>query len=359
MLISITHNILFRKFLDRKLMISNCTLPSSFNYVVLAMEQNPADGNAQLSNITERNIILYLRKEKIIEVGMEKKITGIVYKYHKINSHLENLFKDKTIWHSPADSFNDPFEFKAIIIENTKAEEIRKWFQSTSRKFDEETLDKIVNAWMQKDSKERAEWLTNTCQDVLKKGGVSCFSLRHDNLLMWAHYGDYHKGVCLEFNVEHDLTFFKDVLAVNYKEEYPKIDLIEKQKHAFTEIITTKSAHWQYEEEYRSCKQSHGAIPFNPEALRSVIFGCRVDESIIDNNIQIIKNAGFGHVNFVKANLKKDSYGLDFGYLEVNNFDQEEIPGTVIIKNKSDGKEMPINFKMKKSKDNWELEQGE
>ncbi len=295
--------------------------------------------------------------EYIITVRMERKITGIVYKYHKINSHLESLFRDKNIWHSPADSFNDPFEFKAIITENTNPEEIKKWFQSTSRKFEEETLDKIVTAWMQRDSKEMTEWLNNTCQDVLKKGGVSCFSLRHDNLLMWAHYGDYHRGVCLEFNVEHDQTFFKDVLAVNYKEEYPKIDFIGNPKHAIPEIITNKSIHWQYEEEYRSCKKVHGAIPFNPEALRSVIFGCRVDELTIERNIQMIKDVGFNHVNFVKASPKNDSYGLDFSYSEVNNFDQEEIPGKMILKNKLDGKEMPIRFKMKKSKDNWDLEQ--
>ncbi len=277
-----------------------------------------------------------------------EKISGIVYKYHTINSHLENLFKNKTIWHSPADSFNDPFEFKAKIIENTNPEEIRKWFESTSLNYDEETLSKLADAWLQKDSKENAAWLTKTCQDVLKKGSVSCFSLRHDNLLMWAHYGDHHKGVCLEFNVEYDPTFFKDILKVNYQEEYPKIDYIAKHKDAITEIITTKSTHWQYEEEYRSCKKNHGAIPFNPEALRAVIFGCRVDKSIIKKNIQIIESAGFSHVNFVEANSKNDSYGLDFNYIEVNNSDQEEIPGIVIVKNKSDGKEMPIKFKIKK-----------
>ncbi len=279
---------------------------------------------------------------------MERKITGIVYKYHKINSHLESLFKEKVIWHSPADSFNDPFEFKAIVVENVNAQEVRNWFKSTRLNFDDETLDKIVDAWGQMDSKEMAQWLTATCQKVLKNGGVSCFSLRHDNLLMWAHYGDYHKGVCLEFNVEYDQTFFKDVLEVNYREEYPKLDLIAKGKNAITEIITTKSTHWSYEEEYRSCKKRHGPVSFNPDALRSIIFGCRVDNSTIDKNIQLIKAAGFSHINFVKAEPKNDSYGLDFRYIEVNNSDQEELPVTMMFKDKTDGKEIPVSFVLKK-----------
>ncbi|MFM7852436.1 MAG: DUF2971 domain-containing protein [Flammeovirgaceae bacterium] len=204
---------------------------------------------------------------------------------------------------------------------------------------------------MQKGTREMAEWLTKTCQEVLKKSGVSCFSLRHDNLLMWAHYGDNHKGVCLEFNVEYDQTFFKDLRVVNYAEEYPKIDYIAKQKSAITEIVTTKSTHWRYEEEYRSCKKNHGAITFKAEALKSVIFGCRVDESTITQTIEVIKAAGFGHVNFVKAIPKKDSYGLDFSYIEVNNLDQEEFPGIVTVKNESNGQETQIRFKMNKPKD--------
>ena len=278
---------------------------------------------------------------------MNNPTKGTVYKYHTIDSHLEELVNNKTIWHSPVADFNDPFEFEVIILENTNPLEIKDWFQSGPEKLDDNTLNNMVKAWLQNDSKEVAKTLKNICQNHLKKSGVSCFSLRPDNLLMWAHYGK-HKGVCLEFNIEYDQTFFKDLLKVNYQEEYPKIDLIGQKSEAITEIIISKSRHWNYEEEYRSCKRNQGAVPFNPNALRSVIFGSRVDELSVNKTIQYIKNSGLNHVNFVQSTLNKDSYGLSFSYIELNNSDQDEIHGTVIFRNEVNGKEQSANFLIKK-----------
>jgi hypothetical protein len=31
------------------------------------------------------------------------------------------------------------------------------------------------------------------------RAGVACFSALPDDLLMWAHYADKHRGVCLKF----------------------------------------------------------------------------------------------------------------------------------------------------------------
>mgnify|MGYP002227506002 FL=1 len=33
---------------------------------------------------------------------------------------------------------------------------------------------------------------------------VGCFSERNDSLLMWSHYADEHRGLCIGYNL-HDL----------------------------------------------------------------------------------------------------------------------------------------------------------
>jgi hypothetical protein len=65
---------------------------------------------------------------------------------------------------------------------------------------------------------------------------IACFSKKHTNPSMWAHYADAHAGVCLKFKIEKvegaysiNLVKNKSVVThklhpVSYKSEYPEID---------------------------------------------------------------------------------------------------------------------------------------
>jgi hypothetical protein len=82
--------------------------------------------------------------------------------------------------------------------------------------------------------------------------GLLCFCRRWRNPLLWSHYGDRHKGVALEFELDDDL-----VSEVRYSPYRLRLD-IEKAlaRGSFTEqeayeMAITKSAHWRYEEEVR------------------------------------------------------------------------------------------------------------
>ena len=63
---------------------------------------------------------------------------------------------------------------------------------------------------------------------------------------MWAHYGDHHRGVCLEFDAHRpDIC---NAVRVQYREKYPPFR-IDHDKDVTP--LYTKSADWQYENEYR------------------------------------------------------------------------------------------------------------
>ena len=133
---------------------------------------------------------------------------------------------------------------------------------------------------------------------------VSCFSKSNDSILLWSHYGDKHKGVCVEFDVDP-----KDYKEVKYSKKRKQIDLktvtavvlgydyigqqVNKDNSALiktlTNLLLTKSRDWQYESEYRTIHSVNDAdgenIYFEDDKyflkmpqIKRVFVGCRIDE---------------------------------------------------------------------------------
>lgn len=83
--------------------------------------------------------------------------------------------------------------------------------------------------------------------------GVICFSETWRSNLMWAHYADKHKGLCLGFDIQqtHQLTkidYFRQrkELPKNYKKDLKSVapELLET-------CLKVKSIDWEYEQEHR------------------------------------------------------------------------------------------------------------
>ena len=90
-------------------------------------------------------------------------------------------------------------------------------------------------------------------EDMNKKSRVLCFSKNWSNPVLWSHYADKHRGICLGFEVPDD-----DILEVKY--EHSRLELqIEKQLEKtgtigaaiVKKVLTTKYIDWQYEDEVR------------------------------------------------------------------------------------------------------------
>lgn len=77
--------------------------------------------------------------------------------------------------------------------------------------------------------------------------GLLCFSRHWHNPVMWAHYADSNKGLCLGFDLPDggEPTFH----AVDYIEQPIKLTHIDA--NVASKMLFTKYAHWAYEEEIR------------------------------------------------------------------------------------------------------------
>ena len=102
--------------------------------------------------------------------------------------------------------------------------------------------------------------------ELRDKSLIGCFSKRSDSILMWSHYADKHKGVCIEF--ERPNEGFIDVKYSNKRVSFDidyavrltlghimaKEDVDKNDEEKVEKLLApyfTKFSDWQYEEEVR------------------------------------------------------------------------------------------------------------
>ena len=120
--------------------------------------------------------------------------------------------------------------------------------------------------------------VTDQFEKLLGRAGVYCLTSKRDNLLMWAHYANSHKGFCLEFTTKPSGSFFSNASPVTYSKEYPTVKAFISNKGIWgKECFLTKSIEWAYEEEWRLTSKETGHLEFPPELLTGIIFGCKIN----------------------------------------------------------------------------------
>lgn len=183
-----------------------------------------------------------------------------LYKYIRPNIAVD--YKDNIkLKFSQPNECNDPFEFMPQGEYNCTIEEWKneinnnfdachkKWILS-GRTENKEDYAKLINnvTNIEKIKKNMSFDAKNARDASMDSVGVCCFSTRVDDILMWAHYCDSHKGVVLEVDpklIANENQWFK----VNYSTQRVKIGLTGKV--SVEELIGQKSVDWTYEKEWR------------------------------------------------------------------------------------------------------------
>jgi len=156
-------------------------------------------------------------------------------------------------------------------------------------------LEQRLGTKLRDDPKEQAEFMdgqSKSIQRMVSERRIYCLTPHADSTLMWSHYADKHRGVCLEFCVDKPL--FSQALQVIYASEYPLWlpHEFETQQERTAEMILTKAGEWRYENEFRLISipsgpetnwlRTHDDFFFLPPgALKSVIAGCQADYNAV------------------------------------------------------------------------------
>jgi hypothetical protein len=125
-----------------------------------------------------------------------------------------------------------------------------------------------------------------------KKYCLLCFSETWQEPLLWAHYGDKHRGVCLGFDVREGLpqkvTYVSERLDHSFAKE--TVPFSEKGQRMTRESLHTKHSGWAYEREWRVFtgqedrnKDGNFYADFGKEiSLREVVLGERCKLKVTD-----------------------------------------------------------------------------
>jgi hypothetical protein len=253
--------------------------------------------------------------------------TKKLFKYYSVNSNSISALANEFVWYANAGSFNDPFDTR--IIENDLLQQLS-----------------------------------------FSKEKILCLSEVNDNILMWSHYANSHKGFCVEYTDYSDeeiqylktkrlfpnqknskLTIIRNAKPVKYKttqeinaiiKDIPQNDKHflslynsldkEKQKQLVEKIQTTsfiKHIDWSYEKEYRIINTSKNTISF-PGKLTAIYFGMnmsgahkRMIGKIVDPNLD-------KGITFYQMYRERGSYNLQYRFFDKST-DFKELADSIVF----------------------------
>ncbi len=250
--------------------------------------------------------------EKMVTDGQ---LPRMLYKYRSLDgealNRTLNILRDCSLYFANPESFNDPFDCRIypMKVPNEKLAEYLAQKQTEYKNLSSESLCETLNTL------DMTEIVEKAIDDVMNRKGVCCMTGKRDNILMWSHYADSHRGICLGFDVMWHPDFFLYPIRINYASDYPQIPITEISYP--TALLKTKYEGWSYEEEFRIYKAGAGCYSFNPKSLRQIIFGCKVEQDKIETVDAILKNRPeLSHVELYKAEIKTSSYKLNIAKLK-------------------------------------------
>jgi hypothetical protein len=168
-----------------------------------------------------------------------------LYKYRSLmgesRDHTRRAIVDTEVYFSRCTQFNDPFDCRLNVRGET-------------------------------DDKLRRQMDT-----VTESIGIFCLSECKGNLLMWSHYGDAHRGLCLEYSTSEGSLFGCSLDQVSYTDAYSELSVTDNIDLNWTRTyLSTKSDDWKYEKEWRIFYHTAGVHQAPSEDLSAVILGCMI-----------------------------------------------------------------------------------
>lgn len=255
-----------------------------------------------------------------------------LYKYYSDKAEKFDAVKKNKMWYSAPCNFNDVFDCDISIDDKKVFDKALKLFP------DKRGIRPGSNAWknFRATMNQQLRVLRAQFDELRNTTGVSCLSESANSLLMWAHYANNHRGIC----VEYDLLAINNVLKftavpVIYSKERTCFDFLDPQSiekdalKLLMQSLTTKSPEWCYEKEWRIIRDQ-GACGNKWDTLKkgallemiqpsSIILGCAANPEFEQN----VKDYCYAsRINLYK--MEKDAVQYQLNKKAVLEFNKED-----------------------------------
>jgi hypothetical protein len=192
-------------------------------------------------------------------------------KFTTLNKNIINALFENKLWHARVDTLNDPFEcyfnFIKELPKSTSSltklmEDSNYWVKNAFK--EEERQGAIQLLLASKEDELRSIILTKVTDHEVKLKtsmmslNVCSLSCAYDEPLMWSHYGDGMRGICLIYYMEKLKSSSLEFECIQYKRIPPNINFFDAyqdyKEMDLGSFLLTKHTGWEYEKEYRSIK---------------------------------------------------------------------------------------------------------
>lgn len=219
------------------------------------------------------------------------------FKYKQYNKYTLDSLIFNYYWAASAEDMNDIFEGDSVLDE---VENDLKDIPSSVKK------DKFVQS-----NKDLILSIKNTL-------GLLCLTQDSKNTLMWSHYGDSFKGICIQYNVHlldkiknksgqlFEISYVKKIPNINFHKLYQSND--SDYKLIKQTVIGTKSKCWKYEKEMRIIHDGVNAFDHHPEAIEAIYFGYKFPKK---ESLEIFRALKDQNVKYYKM-VKERNYEIKY-----------------------------------------------
>ena len=208
-----------------------------------------------------------------------------LYKYQPYSIQTLDNLKNRVIWFAKPATFNDPFDssivYKAAELTEDEWQALAERYllkhPEDAKEFERlHMLDGKPDEWFRNIVVAGAVSGMNGARKGNQERGIACFCEQPDDMLMWGHYADGHRGLCLEFDTR--CVIFKSAWKVHYSEKYPSMNIADamiKGEIDALAMLTTKARQWEYEQEWRVLDlNGNKQVQIDAAALTGIYFGC-------------------------------------------------------------------------------------
>lgn len=232
---------------------------------------------------------------------MNKRIT-MLYKYCKWDENAKQNIDNNYIYPCKSNSENDPFE-------NSPCFDKAKWIMQIANV--QHLPIRIVKANID-------DYFDDFLEHVRSHTFIISLTSSKANPLMWSHYSDGHKGICIGYDVSKivkESNHLNKVVYSNERVEWPCVMFGAKkkdwEKYGLEQIVFrtayTKSKDWAYEKEYRIVSTDYGNENDFVEKramVKEIYIGCEVPDKKVKDIIAFVKKL---NRNIKIFHMQKDS----------------------------------------------------
>ncbi|MCE5182731.1 MAG: DUF2971 domain-containing protein [Betaproteobacteria bacterium] len=250
-----------------------------------------------------------------------------LYKYRSFEPNTLRMLCESEVYFSDPSIFNDPLECSPTVIVDVSLDDLEKLYC----KIIGEDFGRFDLSSFRQNSDENGAYRVSDdfYRDVIagaiksqldirikKNQGVLSLAGQWNSPLMWSHYADEHKGICIEYDAS--LSVCDPPKRVDYEGERGILaseiiswvfnDSTSAKERIEQKYFYTKANQWKYEEEWRYIQNSQGRqqAPFH---IAGIYFGMRCERSVASSIVRLLRDST-PKLNFYRVSPNPNSFEL-------------------------------------------------